>query len=1530
MRTSTQNRLQMQWRYDPAYHMAGVNDADGSRRVRNVSACSLGHLMWTLPEIDSFRRYLGRAPAAWFPGSYYWPTYFDERDGSPSNLAGGFYFTVLGPTHTTDPDVLCTPISSNFGVPDVELFCKTKIFLCADANTSGNCPDYFPYKIGLSWEKSINGGVSWTTLDAPKVDFSSNQITIGQVNWPPAGTAAYDEDGQFYGIIDSVRLSVGTPRYTGDVIQPYARSGITYYEGFMASHFDGRQYPVADVIDEYVTFSVNLFDYKHIKYADPSNAVLHVATETLPEQEVAGNITDWIYTYTEADFSAVATEFRLDYDFFAFNGVPLVRYLIADNYFYIAPYGIGLPAYDGEANPDNTGFSEEVSFTKQNYGAEEDELIADTLVLARGAQYSLYNSATQSPWTGGTWSTGPQNPEGTEWALGWDNECDVAEKTFVEFSELWGGGGGNGVGQNIVGAELVLHHIETDRYWFIKFTSWTQGGNGGGFAYVRREFFGCIPPGTGAVPVTANNEFFYSTLRPALEGQYLTSRGSFYIAPSVLGFFVPEEAEEISILIVSDVGDLIPTYTYAWSFSLALVPPHVTWFTGEPAQWRTHMTPGSNRFPIYVRGRGFNGGYLFEGDPVHPAMSYSPQSANGLSDVLAPYFRRVTHINEVTAANIPEERKLLYLSNKSAGLFGCWPGVMFPSHEDFNGQVNAPSVQYAIHVSDSDFTPPATPEFAHISRVMTVDAASTRHVGKLAGNKIVLDGVQVADGMYVLIKDQDDPRENGIYEVRGLSAGVSLDWRRLRVSDTIEDDPLYDLYVRVEAQGKLNGGTNWYYSLGGVRPPDFGVDEVHYVRDSILGVYKEDFCFESWVKPASFLHPSASQGSSQDGVSRDGKRQTLVDTYMRTTQRDAVEPSSGFRVYFRPEENDDQAGRVCADFFYYHTDLNTTETTPPTFTNEEWAGPALVSDVIQANRFHHIALVRDGNTFSLYVNGIRQDKLFTQGKNWEPEPRSTDQNHEAFRIKSFYSRYVKVSRSIQLIVKLAEFTYKGEDSPEYAVNFNGAAGMIEREADRLINLPETWYYAPATMSDGECTGFATDIFRSGASPQPLSEYATWPGFPIPNYPYRHHVYIVNDITYSEDTGQAPYSFLFTPTLNFPIDTIRVDRATTPASAQDVYLRPLKHAGDIDLTSNNPPNIPPTKFYGTMLAYQNEGGQTITETLHIDGMPVVVGERILIKDQDDETENGIWIVSEQEWTRAEELDSADEIREQVRVLAYGGFINSGTGWNMVIDGAIKKIDYEIGVTPLVFEKDESITASQEQFECYVDRSVCRGQGVEVSDEPVVLVDEVAIAHVSLNGFPPASSLYSGNALTNGQHRILLLAQNNPVTNGVWLMNAGTWTRVEDLLYSEDYVARRAEAEFNEILFSPPTGDDQGCTYGFRCLLQHDEQFVLNVSEINPVSLTPTVLNKLHIPTTWLNLTIPGIQIDEDTGLPLIGSGDNVQWSDFIPTTDDKSVWRIRLKCANTEDYSRHVIVRMASNLGITLNDIYDQQVLPGDF
>jgi hypothetical protein len=67
--------------------------------------------------------------------------------------------------------------------------------------------------------------------------------------------------------------------------------------------------------------------------------------------------------------------------------------------------------------------------------------------------------------------------------FGWNDLSTVSTRTYNTLRISLS----NSVGYYILGKELVMRVISTSQYFRIKFTQWTQGGNGGGFQYERQE-----------------------------------------------------------------------------------------------------------------------------------------------------------------------------------------------------------------------------------------------------------------------------------------------------------------------------------------------------------------------------------------------------------------------------------------------------------------------------------------------------------------------------------------------------------------------------------------------------------------------------------------------------------------------------------------------------------------------------------------------------------------------------------------------------------------------------------------------------------------------------------------------------------------------------------------------------------------------------------------------------------------------------------------------------------------------------------
>lgn len=89
-----------------------------------------------------------------------------------------------------------------------------------------------------------------------------------------------------------------------------------------------------------------------------------------------------------------------------------------------------------------------------------------------------------NPYREGSWDN-EVSPGGTLWNIdGWADLTDVEDRIYLPLYAAFGFGG---LGNKIVGTECIMYLPDNGKYYAVKFNSWTQGGNGGGFAYARRE-----------------------------------------------------------------------------------------------------------------------------------------------------------------------------------------------------------------------------------------------------------------------------------------------------------------------------------------------------------------------------------------------------------------------------------------------------------------------------------------------------------------------------------------------------------------------------------------------------------------------------------------------------------------------------------------------------------------------------------------------------------------------------------------------------------------------------------------------------------------------------------------------------------------------------------------------------------------------------------------------------------------------------------------------------------------------------------
>jgi hypothetical protein len=121
-----------------------------------------------------------------------------------------------------------------------------------------------------------------------------------------------------------------------------------------------------------------------------------------------------------------------------------------------------------------------IVFNKPN-GADwtleaNQDRITDNVWITRKNNQGLFNIAAETGYTG-SYDDSP-SPQGTLWAYG--TAADYENLTFDTWSNTHGG-----VPPEMVGEDMVMYLADDNLYIDVRFTSWTQSSNGGGFTYAR-------------------------------------------------------------------------------------------------------------------------------------------------------------------------------------------------------------------------------------------------------------------------------------------------------------------------------------------------------------------------------------------------------------------------------------------------------------------------------------------------------------------------------------------------------------------------------------------------------------------------------------------------------------------------------------------------------------------------------------------------------------------------------------------------------------------------------------------------------------------------------------------------------------------------------------------------------------------------------------------------------------------------------------------------------------------------------------
>lgn len=88
--------------------------------------------------------------------------------------------------------------------------------------------------------------------------------------------------------------------------------------------------------------------------------------------------------------------------------------------------------------------------------------------------------------------------------------------------------------------------------------------------------------------------------------------------------------------------------------------------------------------------------------------------------------------------------------------------------------------------------------------------------------------------------------------------------------------------------------------------------------------------------------------------------------------------------------------------------------------------------------------------------------------------------------------------------------------------------------------------------------------------------------------------------------------------------------------------------------------------------------TLSGTQTVDGVTLVVGDRVLVKNQSTASQNGIYVVADGSWSRADDANSNVKVTAGLFTFVSEGTTNSDSGWVLSTNDTI-----DLGTTALVF-------------------------------------------------------------------------------------------------------------------------------------------------------------------------------------------------------------------------------------------------------
>lgn len=139
-----------------------------------------------------------------------------------------------------------------------------------------------------------------------------------------------------------------------------------------------------------------------------------------------------------------------------------------------------------------------------------------------------------------------------------------------------------------------------------------------------------------------------------------------------------------------------------------------------------------------------------------------------------------------------------------------------------------------------------------------------------------------------------------------------------------------------------------------------------------------------------------------------------------------------------------------------------------------------------------------------------------------------------------------------------------------------------------------------------------------------------------------------------------------PTNSVSLNSNKITNLSDPTNAQDAATKAYVDATRSGLDVKQSVRVATT------------ANITLSGTQTIDGVAVIAGDRVLVKDQNTASQNGIYVVAAGSWSRDTDADSSTEVTAGMFTFVSEGTSNADSGWVLTTNDTIT-----LGTTGLVF-------------------------------------------------------------------------------------------------------------------------------------------------------------------------------------------------------------------------------------------------------